>query len=469
MRSPTCSDAFLVYFLVCCTKRRPCTGTVLSLMKDNLAGKNVLFLNWRDRSHPRAGGAEIYCHEIGRRFVAEGANVTMLTARHGGSGRSDTIDGIKVIRRGGQFALYFWAALHLLFRRNRYDAVVDFQNGIPFFSPLFGGPHLATICVIHHVHQKQFDLHFPWPMSTIGKFLEGPASRWAYDMRPVVAVSPSTRTAVRDALHLRGPIHVVPNGSTAVQTKSKTRNSHPSIVCITRLVPHKRIELLLRAMPEALIAYPDLTLDIAGDGTEMASLRKLASNLRLDNAVTFHGFVSEAHKADLLASAWMTVVPSLHEGWGLTVIEANAVGLPSVAFDVPGLADSLVDGLTGWVAPEEALLGETIVKALGILGNPLVAEAWAECCREWASRFSWDSSAHRLSNIVLAEIRRRRRVADEIRTPSDLTVLVELDVWPKAQYPKNLGSFALPTFGLADQGVFAYFCRAVVKKRLVLF
>ena len=94
--------------------------------------------------------------------------------------------------------------------------VVDCQNGIPFFSPLFAGTDVPVVQVIHHVHQDQFATRFPAPVAALGRFLEGPATRRVYGPRAVVAVSPSTRQELRRRLRFRGPIFVVPNGSVAV-------------------------------------------------------------------------------------------------------------------------------------------------------------------------------------------------------------------------------------------------------------
>ncbi|AVZ71207.1 hypothetical protein SLUN_02105 [Streptomyces lunaelactis] len=85
------------------------------------------------------------------------------------------------------------AARHLMRHRHAYDAVIDFQNGIPFFSPLFTPRWTADICVIHHIHQQQFDVRFRWPLNMLGRGLEKQLSRRVYQGRPVVVVSPSTR------------------------------------------------------------------------------------------------------------------------------------------------------------------------------------------------------------------------------------------------------------------------------------
>lgn len=393
----------------------------------SIAGRRVLFLNWRDLSHPRAGGAEVYCEQVAERFVDAGASVTLFTSQFPGAPLAELRAGVEIVRSGGTFGVYARAAQHLRQSRSQYDAVLDFQNGIPFFSPLFARPRTAVVCVIHHVHQEQFALHFPWPASRVGQVLEGPVSRRVYRSRPLVAVSPSTRKDVRRRLRLRGPIHVVPNGLVEPDEDPPTvvRSAAPRIAVTSRLVSHKRFDLLVDALPALRRRWPDLHVDIAGDGPERLALQQRAAELGVDDVVRFHGFVDSETKQRLVAEAWLTVSPSQAEGWGLTVIEANAAGLPAVAFDVPGLRDSVVDRETGWLLPPSRPLSEGIDEALRTLQDERTAEEWAARCRGWAARFSWDSTADRLAAIVSAEIDRAQRLPRSRRVPSDLAVRVE--------------------------------------------
>ncbi|MFD4371292.1 glycosyltransferase family 4 protein [Streptomyces sp. NPDC058486] len=387
-----------------------------------LARADVLLLNWRDPWHPQAGGAEAYCFEIARRFAAAGADVTLLTARYPGSAPAGMADGVRILRRGGTYAVYLAAARHLLRHRHAYDAVVDFQNGIPFFSPLFTSRWTADVCVIHHIHQRQFDDRFAWPLNTLGRLLEKQVSRVVYRGRPVVVVSPSTREGTRRDLHLANPVYVVPNGSPAPPSRPVApRADTPTLTVVSRLVPHKRVELLVRAVPALLRRFPDLRVHVCGDGDELGRLRSLADRTGVADAVEFHGHVDERSKQEFLARAWLTVVPSSAEGWGLTVIEANAVGTPAVAYDVPGLRDAVQNRRNGWLLPADADLAEGITDALEELADPAVRERFAAGCRAWAARFSWDASAERLAAVVLEESHRLRRHRRSRRRPNDLT------------------------------------------------
>ena len=107
-----------------------------------------------------------------------------------------------------------------------------------------------------------------------------------------------------------------------------TRSSTPRFLYVGRLKRYKGIGLAVRALAVARRRRPDIRLDIAGTGDHRVELEQLAAELGLADAVTFHGFVSEADKVSLLRAAWANVFPSPKEGWGITVVEAAACGTP---------------------------------------------------------------------------------------------------------------------------------------------
>ena len=143
-----------------------------------------------------------------------------------------------------------------------------------------------------------------------------------------------------------------------------------------------------------------------------------------------HGFGCPTRRRDeIWRRAWLTVVPSVQEGWGLTVLEANQWGVPCVAFDVPGLRDAVIDGtdrVAGrrrrrpWRRPSGT--------ALDILSDRSTADAMAERCRAWSARFSWHDSARRLAAVVDAEIARVAGGRGSRRTPGDQATVARFTV-----------------------------------------
>ncbi|TYB51218.1 glycosyltransferase family 4 protein [Nonomuraea sp. PA05] len=350
----------------------------------------IAVVNWRDPWHPQAGGAETFAWEVARRFARAGHQVCYVTARAPGQSRRDSVDGVRFVRMGGVFTVYPLVLGWLLLYGGRFEAVLDCQNGIPFFTPWVVRRRTRVLCVVHHVHDRQFGVHMPGWLAAFGRFLEGPASRWSYRRHASVAVSPSTVRAMRERLAWRGPVHIVPNGVSVAQDGDFPKSPVPRLVCLGRLVAHKRVHLLLDAVPELRRHRPGLVVDIVGRGPEEAALRA-----RLPEGVTLHGYLPEEDKARLVAQAWLHVSASQGEGWGLSVLEAAALGVPTVAFDVDGLRDAVRHGETGWLLPEGMELAKGLAVALDELDHTYTVK-----CREWAGRFSWDRSAERLLALL---------------------------------------------------------------------
>jgi glycosyltransferase involved in cell wall biosynthesis len=149
---------------------------------------------------------------------------------------------------------------------------------------------------------------------------------------------------------------------------------------------------------------------VVGDGPYRRTLEALAASLGLAGAVEFRGHVSQDEKVRLLSQAAVTANPSPKEGWGLTVVEANACGVPVVASRSPGLVDSVRDGLTGFLV-EHGSVEQLAGRLVEILVDRDLRERLSAGAVEWAGRFSWDKcgtlSAELIEEVAGAPPRRR--------------------------------------------------------------
>ena len=242
-----------------------------------------------------------------------------LTARAAGQARGERRDGIEIVRRGGRFTVYPRALGWLLAHRRSADAVLDCQNGIPFFTPLVLPRRVPVLCVMHHVHTAQFGVHFPAWLAWVGRLLEGPASRLAYRRQACVAVSPSTVTAMRERLRWTGDIYLIPNG-TPVPASPRARATAPAagsrLVWIGRLVAHKRAE---RIVP---VAARGFTIDVIGRGPGAAALSAAIGQAPgLAGAIRLHGYLPEAAKQAIVG--WVAAAPEHLTGRGLGTVRAR--------------------------------------------------------------------------------------------------------------------------------------------------
>lgn len=354
------------------------------------AGGAVLFLNWRDTRHPQGGGSEVFVEEVARRLAASGRPVTIFCADHGRAPREEVVGGVRFVRRGSWRTVYLWAAVyHLLGRFGPHEVVVDVQNAVPFFSPLYCGR--PVVVLVHHLHEEQWHMIFGPRVARAGWWVESWLAPRLYRRARYVAVSESTRGDLVSLGVGADRITVVWNGSPEPDARvSAPKTVTPTVTYLGRLVPHKRVELLLAAAARLRGEFPDLRVRILGRGPWEGMLRAQALGLGLGDAVSFEGFVDEATKGRVLAESWALALPSVKEGWGLAVMEAAAAGTPAVAFRVGGLRESIVDGETGLLAEDF----DGFVTALRrlLLSKDLRARLGAGA-EARARRFSWDRAA----------------------------------------------------------------------------
>jgi glycosyltransferase involved in cell wall biosynthesis len=374
-------------------------------------GASIAVVNWRDPWHPQAGGAERYAWEMARGLVRRGARVRYLTARARGQARRDNRDGIEVTRMGGRFGVYPLVLTWLALRRRRFDAVIDCQNGIPFFTPWVLSRRVPVLCVVHHVHDAQFGVHFPGPVAAIGRLLEGPVSRWSYRRHECVAVSDSTAGAMRGRLGWTGPIHIVPNGLSRDYFEAPTPGNPgaggPTLSWVGRLVAHKRADRILDVADRLRAA--GVTIQVIGRGPVAGPLAGQVASRGLDGVVRLRGYLPEEEKRAAVAASVLHLNTSQGEGWGLCVIEAAALGVPTVAYDVDGLRDAVRHGETGWLVHDGERIEDVTERAVKELADPGRRAEVTAACRAWAASFDWDRSAGQLARLVGDAVRRKAR------------------------------------------------------------
>jgi glycosyltransferase involved in cell wall biosynthesis len=355
----------------------------------------ILIFNFRDLTHPHSGGAEKYLHEVAKIWTAEGHRVEWITVAHSNAPKHETIDGVRVTRVGNYVTVYLYAALtYLRSMRGRFDAIIDSENGIPFFSPLFSNK--PKVLVMHHVHRDVFLRQLVWPLSWILVAVEARLMPFLYTKSTVVAVSEDTVEEMRQYGMARGTPFVVHPGIDA-GLKPGSKAAEPTICYVGRLAPYKRLELLIRAMPEVLTRHPRARLVIGGRGPDAARLAKVTDALALGSAVEFRGYVSEEEKRSIYQSAWVCCVASAKEGFCMTALEANACGTPVVGFDIRGLRTAAPNGEGGLLVPEGANLADGIC---ALLDDDLLRERLGASAVTNAAKYSWTRTAREMMHIV---------------------------------------------------------------------
>lgn len=357
----------------------------------------ILIFNWRDTRHVWSGGAEVYLQEISKRMVAKGHKVTIFCGNDGVSPRNEKIEGVQIIRRGGFYTVYFWAFLYYTFRlRNYFDIIIDSENGIPFFTPLYCKKKIYLL--IHHVHQEVFRIKLKPPLSWIGKVMEKEIMPRVYRKTEVVTVSPSSKADILVHKLTKKEPHVVYNGVDPNIYKPGEKAQTPMVLYLGRLAPQKSLSTLIHSAKKIIEKSPTVEFIIAGDGDDRKNLIKLVNKLQLGEYFKFAGRVSEQEKVNLYQKAWVFVNPSLMEGWGITTIEANACGTPVVASNVAGLRDAVHNPHSGFLVPY-GNVEEFSKSIILLLENKNLLKQMSKEAIAWSKKFDWEKSTQDLLNI----------------------------------------------------------------------
>jgi len=367
-------------------------------------------VNWLDRENPLSGGAETHLHETFGRIARAGHDVTLLCSGWPGCQPRAELDGLRVHRVGRRYTFSLHARRY--FRRNLanagFDVIVEDLNKAPLFTPRWSAT--PVVLLVHHLFGRTAFQEANPLIAGATWLLERPIPFCFGGVR-TVAISESTKA---DLGHRGLPLQnvtVIPNGidvDTYRPVDAEDPFPTPTIVFVGRVKRYKRVDLILAAVALLRQTGRDVRLLVAGKGDHLGELKRLRERLGLTDRVDFLGFVDEKRKQELLRRAWVHVLTSPKEGWGLANIEAAASGTPTVASDSPGLRESVLHGETGFLVPhgDVAALAERLEV---LLGDADLRTSMAHASRAFAKRFSWDASAEALSRVLREEAGRAQR------------------------------------------------------------
>ncbi|MCX6774216.1 MAG: glycosyltransferase family 4 protein [Candidatus Micrarchaeota archaeon] len=354
----------------------------------------IAFFNWRDIRHPYAGGAEVYVHQVMKRFAEKGHRVTLFSSAFPGCKTKETIDNIEHIRYGGKFSIYLKS--YFCYKKSiegSYDIIVESINGMPFLTPLFAKE--KTIAFVHQLTRENWYSALPFPIAFMGYHLEdlllGP-----YKKCHAIGSSDSTRLDLERIGFSK--VHSI-NPGNDMKRASVEKENNPTIIYLGRLIKSKNINHAIIAFKKIKERFGNAKLWIVGSGPEENSLRSLSRHLGLENDIIFFGHVNEDKKAELLSRSHLMLFPGTREGWGITVIEASACGTPVIGYDVPGLRDSIRPGTNGALVKYgdfNAMAGS----AISLLSNKDSLRKLSESSVKHSAQFTWDRTAESFLSVI---------------------------------------------------------------------
>jgi glycosyltransferase involved in cell wall biosynthesis len=363
-----------------------------------------------DAIHPyHRGGKESRYHELTQRLAGR-YDVHVYTMQWWSGPRVRVADGVTYHAISRLVPLYvkdrrsLWQAIWFGFaclRMVRYDFDVLEADHIPFLQVL-------VLRVVTAVKRRPFVVtwHEVWGRAYWREYLGWAGiAAWlveALAMRlpdHIIAASPQTAQRLLASLGDRCAITVAPNG---IDLDAVAR-VHPNadrtdLVVVGRLMPHKRVDMLLEAVALLRAEGQDVTCQVIGTGPEQESLHNRARELGLSNVVDFrHKVSAQQDLFSLLKAARACVFPTAREGFGIAILEALACGVTVITTSAPdNLAQHLVERSSRGVVCEPSVL------ALAAAARKVLAEADAGpgTPDSWLAEYGWDAVANTVAEVL---------------------------------------------------------------------
>ncbi|MCL4418684.1 glycosyltransferase family 4 protein [Patescibacteria group bacterium] len=357
---------------------------------------NILILNWKDIKNPEKGGAEVIAFELARRLIKAGHNVYFFTRIFPGCLKEETIDGVRIIRRGGKLSVYFYAYLYYRNSKIKFDRVIDMINTIAWQTPLYV-PKSKRIGYLNQLAREVFFHELPRPLSNLAFLLEG-FQYLSYKKTQFLCYSNSTKQDLVSLGISEKKISLFPIGiDHARYVKKGEKSRYPLFVFVGRIGKMKRVDVCVKAMGKVAKKYSASKLFIIGNGPEEDRLETLVKSLRISENISFinknNFFIDKVKKdikVELMQRAWALLLPSVKEGWGLVVTEAGICGTPSIVSNVTGLKDSVVGEKTGIILSEYPTEMELSSAMIRIIEDEKLREKLSKEAILYAKTFTWD-------------------------------------------------------------------------------
>lgn len=340
---------------------------------------------------PRVGGIQSYLWNIYERLAGQGVDVRVLAPAFPGDAALDARAPLEIVRWPGRV---YWPTRAL---ERRVRELARGADAVAFGAVLpmnLVGPRLDAPLV---VHTHGFEVAWARVQPLLGWLRKiGRAARL------VTVVSEFTRRHLERALGEGSRVELLKTGVDLERFHpgvdgSEVRKRHglggrPVVACVSRLVPRKGQDQIVRALPAVRRAVPDAAALLVGGGPVRDRLARLARERGVAESVVFAGEVPEdelpAHYAagDAFAMPCRSRWAGLEvEGLGLVYLEAQACGRPAITGDSGGAPEAVVPGETGFVVPgtDRRALAAALIR---VLGDPAEARRLGDAARRFVER-----------------------------------------------------------------------------------
>ena len=368
------------------------------------------------------GGGENRYYEVARKLALLGDKVTVVTtALRGSAGHEEPFPGVEIFRGGwprhplthrslasipGYMA---WASGAT--RKVEDSDILDLNTYASAIVGLSVARKLKkpVVVTVHDVFASSWLDGHNLLYGLLGTFSERLIA-WLDRDGAILTVSEATKRKIVETLRFdERRVFVVPNGVDSATLRALAhrtpRQKEPRrIIYVGRLIGYKNVDHLLQIVRKLEQTGPSVSLDVVGAGDELARLQALSKKLGVEQKVRFHGFIEDKREVfGLVAQADVLVNPSYFEGFGMSLLEALAVGTPVVAYGLDAYKEFLADRSNCLLAERGHLEQLTDAVRTILVDDDLAHRLVAQGLRI-AAGFDWMNVARRIREVYTTVI-----------------------------------------------------------------
>lgn len=363
---------------------------------------------------PLGGGIGWYVYNLSNRLVERGYKVTIITR---GSWRKTSyteLNGIGIYRVQFLPSYPFHLQVHGFFIKRLLESLEPELDVVHLHNPWIPAirTSLPTVATEHGSAKGLIDVLELVDLNSIvtkifGRMFIHIDRKVLNSADEITTVSARCKDELQSWYGIKKDIKVVGNGvSTSFFTPHANEIKEPYVLYAGNLHSKKGVPDLIRSAVYIRQEYPDMKFIITGSGLTEMYLRRLVHRLNLDKNVSFVGHLDQTKLLGYYQNATVCVLPSYHEGLPTTLLEAMACGIPTVATDIGGNSEVVVDGETGFLTPPHAppKLAEAILR---LLGDEQLRKTMAINARKRAEeRYDWDIITSKIEECYISAIAR---------------------------------------------------------------
>ena len=352
----------------------------------------ILWLTHRDPLNPKAGGAERIVYEIGTYLIKKGNELSIITGGWSGSKNRDYLNGMEIIRFGKRLGPHFAVPIFLL--KRKYDVIIaDLGHAVPWVSPVIFRKNIVVSFV--HLHARSL----PGQVNKVLAYLISSLEKIYFIIYSKASFVTISSTSFEDLKNLginEDHISLINPGVNSTLFKPGEKTEYPSVVYFGGIRPYKRPMESIYIIKELLKKMQDVKLTVIGNGVLISEMKKLAFDLGIEKSIFFTGRLNDEDVAKIVSKSWLNIHSSTTEGWGISIIEAASAGTPTVAYNVPGVMDSIENGKNG-IKVKDGDRFALINAALEILNEP---KKWWSSSLDVANKYTWAKAAESWENQI---------------------------------------------------------------------